>query len=303
MLLYYLLIQPLSRLPLAMLYPIGGFFAWILHYLVRYRRSVILSNLKLALPDRTESEHLKILKNNYKYLGRLLAEGIKNLGIKRNDLLERVVVRNPEVMDKLYKQGRSVVLLASHFENWEFIITAQQDLFPHQAMGIGKPLSQGFLNKKINELRSRYGMKVVHAGNYKEEMKAEMENGPLAILTLADQSPVPETAYWTRFFNVLTPFPYGPEYMAHNYNMAVVFCDVFQDGKGHYILNLEPLVTKPSGLRYGDIMEAYVEKHEAQILRKPEAWLWTHKRWKHQAPKDLGDMRTNQEQQFSTRFA
>ena len=82
-------------------------------------------------------------------------------------------------------------------------------LIEHQAFGIGMPLTNQFWDKKLMERRSRFGMSVIHAKNYKSELMNYTEK-PFAVLALSDQAPGDSTkSYWTDFLNQKTPVLLG----------------------------------------------------------------------------------------------
>src|SRR5690606_10350309 len=86
MLLYYLLIRPLSLLPLRVLYGVSYAFYLLLLFPIAYRKTVIENNLRKAFPDLAKDE-IRVLRNKaYHHLSLLLAEGIKNLGISKKEL-------------------------------------------------------------------------------------------------------------------------------------------------------------------------------------------------------------------------
>ncbi len=302
MLVYYLLIWPFSRLPLWVLYGISHVVYFVLRYLIGYRRDVIDANIKRVFPQYSASEIRALRHRNYRHLSHLVAEGIRNLGISKKELKRRMQLENPELFERLYTKGKSVMLISSHFENWEFFITAQSLLIPHQAMGIGKKIKKAYLNTKINALRERFGMEVIHNRNYRERIEAARAKAPVAVLTLSDQSPAPDHAYWTQFFGVDTPFAYGPEFMAHLFDMSVVYLDIQHVIKGHYRAVPSLLFEEVKGLNHGDIMESLIAKQEEQIKRRPEAWLWSHKRWKLTKPEDLASLRAEQKAKFDGKF-
>jgi hypothetical protein len=132
---------------------------------------VVSENLKRSFPAKSDPE-LNILRRKfYRHFCDLLAEGIKNLSISERELKKRFVVKNPALLDELFSQKKSVILVSGHFKNWEWLITSQNFQFKHQAMGIGMPMTSKFWDKKINEKRERFGMKVIHSKNFKEEIE------------------------------------------------------------------------------------------------------------------------------------
>ena len=202
----------------------------------------------------------------------------------------------------MYKKGKSVILLSSHLENWEYFITAQNALLPHRAFGIGKKIQKAKLDQQINARRERFGMHVIHAQNYRQILNEEINGEPLAILTLGDQSPAPDNSYWMPFFGHETAFAFGPEFMAHAYGMAVVYMVLKQETDGTYVAQTELLCEDPKTMGYGEITEAYVQRLERDIIAEPQAWLWSHRRWKHPFPKDMEAFKREHKERFEKRF-
>ena len=52
----YPFIWILSRLPMRILYIISDFFFFLMFYIIGYRKKVVLDNLKLSFPNKTEEE-------------------------------------------------------------------------------------------------------------------------------------------------------------------------------------------------------------------------------------------------------
>jgi len=300
--LYRLLIHPLSLLPLWILHSMAWLVYLLLRYVLGYRKLVILDNIEKAFPSWSAKEKRKLLHDSYLHLAKLIAEGIKNLSISEKSLLKKVHIDNPELFESLYAKGKHVILLSSHLENWEYFITAQNALLPHRAFGIGKKIKKGQLDQQINARRERFGMKVINAKNYRAILDEEVKGEPLAILTLGDQSPAPDNSYWMPFFGHETAFAFGAEFMAHAYDMAVVYMVLKQKNDGTYLAQTELLCEDPKTMGYGEITEAYVQRLERDITAEPQAWLWSHRRWKHPFPKDMDAFKLEHKERFEKRF-
>jgi len=300
-LVYYTVIFPLSFLPLWVLYGISNLFYGLTQTFFPYRKKVIDSNLSRSFPNLSETERKVIRKKFYSHFSDLLSEGIKNLSISERELRKRFKVVNPKLMEELYGKNKSVILVSGHYNNWEWLITSQAFLFPHRAIGIGMPLTSKFWDKKINERRQRFGMKVVHAGNFKEIITQQTE--PIAILTLGDQSPVDAfKSYWMDFLNQKTAVLFGTEQMAHQYDYAVVFFLVRKLKRGYYEMELKLLTDSPQEMQWGEITEKHTQLLEQEIRNKPEFWIWSHKRWKRDVPANLEELCSKQKQKFNDRF-
>ena len=289
-------------MPIWLIYLLSDVFYFVIRFVIPYRKKVVFSNIKNSFPDKSEKEHNKIAKKFYRYFAHLFAESIKNLTISEKNLRRRLTVRNPEIMEELKKEGRDVLFLSSHYNNWEFLINGQSLLFDFQAVGIGMPLSNKFWDKKLNSRRERFGMRVVNSENYREVLKS-FEGTPTATLILNDQSPGKnENCYWTNFLGQETAFYFGAEIMANQMDAAVVNCIIHKKKKGHYELELELLTKEPRKESYGAITEKYVKTLEKSIIDRPEFWLWSHKRWKKGTPENLAEIKINHKQRFIEKF-
>lgn len=298
---YYLIVFPISKLPFWCIYALSDFL-YLLFKIIPYRRKVIAGNIRRSFPDKSEKEINQLVKQFYRHFTDILAEGTKNLSISKEELKRRYVVKNPEIMHDLYQKNKSVLLVSGHYNNWEWLICAQNLLFPHQAMGIGMPLTSKFWDKKVNERRQRYGMIVVHAKNFKDKI-AQYSDGPLAILTLSDQSPGDSRkSYWMPFLNQQTAVLFGAEQMAHQYNYAVVFYHTRKVKRGYYEMELKVITENPASMSWGQITEAHTQLLEQAIKEQPAYWLWSHKRWKRDIPTDLPQLKAEQKQKFEQKF-
>lgn len=298
---YYILIYPVSLLPLRVMYIFTDLFFLLLITVIPYRRKVVRENIKRSFPKKTNRERKKIEHKFYRHLTDLLAEGTKNMSISKTQLLKRFTVTNPEILNNLFTKNKDVLLVSGHLNNWEWLITAQDLLFKHQAVGIGMPLSNPFWNKKLTERRSRYGMKVIHSKIVHDFF--ENKKDCTATLVLTDQSPGNERkCYWTDFLQQPTGIIFGPEMLANQYNQAVIYFVIQKVKRGYYEMTLTPITTEPRTLPYGEITEQFVRLFEASIEKEPENWLWSHKRWKKKMPLDIEDLRKKQALKFAEKY-
>jgi len=299
---YYILVIPLSYLPLGILYLLTDFFYLLLITIIPYRKKVIIENIDRSFPNKSASEKAKIKRQFYRHFTQLLAESVKGLSISEKQLKRRISVKNPEIMDDLYSKGKNVLLVSGHYNNWEWVILAQSLLFKHDAIGIGMPLTSKFWDKKINQRRSRFGMKVVNARNYKEALNQDKERLK-SVLVLADQSPGDSLkSYWMQFLNQPTAVLFGTELMAHELKYAVVFYTLRKIKRGRYEMELELISINSHDKKWGEITEMHTHLLEKEIIAKPEFWLWSHNRWKRDVPPDLNKLKLEQQRKFNEKY-
>lgn len=299
---YHLVVYPISNLPLWIIYGFTDFLYLLLISVFPYRKKVIEENMRRSFPTKSDAEIKQMRNQFYHFFTDLLAEGIKNLSISEKELRKRLVVKNPEIMDRLYQQRKSVLLVSGHYNNWEWLITGQNLLFKHQAVGIGMPMSSKFWDKKVNQRRSRFGMIILHSKNVRSEFEA-MRGQVFATLTLADQSPGDSTkAYWMNFLNQPTAVAFGCEQLAHQHDQAVVFFILKKVKRGYYEMELTLITENSTHESWGFISEAHTHLLEKEIIANPSRWLWSHKRWKREVPADLESLRKSQKAKFDARF-
>ncbi|MCO5268531.1 MAG: lysophospholipid acyltransferase family protein [Brumimicrobium sp.] len=283
------------------MYLFTDFFYLLLITIIPYRRKVVRSNIERSFPDKSKKEHRRIEHRFYRHLSNLLAEGTKNLSINGKCLQKRFKVENPELMEELYKEGKDVLLVSGHYNNWEWLITAQNLLFKHQAVGIGMPLTSTFWDKTINNRRARFGMKIIHSKITNDFFKNNKET--IATLVLFDQSPGDERkCYWMEFLHQETGVIFGPEMLANKFNQAVVYFEILRDGRGYYKMKLTEVTRNPRELNYGEITERCTRMMEQTIQNDPPYWIWSHKRWKKHKPANYAEIYQHQKEEFERAY-
>jgi KDO2-lipid IV(A) lauroyltransferase len=281
-LLFYLLLYPLSLLPMWVLYGLAYIFYLVANYLIRYRKNVIIDNLKKSFPEKSERELRQIRQNYYHHLAQLAAEMLKMLTLSRKMLRKRYYCRNAELVNRYFEQGKSVILMSSHYNNWEWLVLSLDSQFKHHGIGVGKANSNKVFELLINRARTRYGTEVVFADTVRHTFQHyENQHIPVAYMMLSDQSPNNiDKSYKTWFLHQPSGIIYGGEYFAKKYNIPVLYYQVIKDRIGHYHIDIKLITDKPQETAYGEIIEKYVQLLEETIRHKPQYWLWSHRRWK-----------------------
>lgn len=298
--LYYCVVYPLSLLPLWILYRLSDVLFLLFISIIPYRKKVVQGNIQKSFSDLSEKDQAVMVRGFYRHFSDLLIESIKNLSISKEELLRRMQVINPEVLKTIEKNGKSVLFVSGHFNNWEWFITSQAMLVPFESYGIGMPLSNGFWDKKLTERRQRFGLNVVNAKNYKELF---LQNKPVSVLVLSDQAPADgRKSYWMDFLHQPSPVLFGVEQMANEFDLTVVYFTMKKIKRGQYSVEFNILTEEPKGLPYGALTEKHVQLLEESIIEQPCNWLWSHKRWKREIPADLESLKAAQKSKFEEKY-
>jgi Kdo2-lipid IVA lauroyltransferase/acyltransferase len=282
---FYGLNWVITLLPLSVLYLFSDFLFLILYYFPSYRRKVVRENLKNSFPDKSEEELKAIEKKFYRHLADLFIEILKLTHMSRNESLARMKVINVELLERLYAEGRDVVAVIGHYNNWEWL----KSLIFHtsfQTVSIYKPLQNQHFDKFLLGLRNKEGMILTPMSLIVREILAARKAGRRSIYSfITDQTPpLDDIRYWTKFLNQDTPVYLGVEKIASKYDMAVVFFNVQKIRRGYYQYTVELLFEHTAGLPEHVITESHVRRLEDVIRETPEYWIWSHRRWKHKKP-------------------
>jgi len=279
--LYYLIIKPLSLLPLRLLYLISNLLFLVCYYLLSYRKSIVVSNLKASFPEKNKTEIKQITRKFYHFFCDFIVESLKCFSISEKQALDRCKITNPEILDNLYRNNKSIVLASGHYNNWEMAAACLNLSLKHQAAALYKPLSNKFFNKKFIESRSKFGIELIPKKEGKDYLKNNTDRN-LIIGFGCDQCPKrsKNNLFWTRFLNQDTAIMFGTEKYAIEFNYAVIFMNMTRVKRGYYEIDLQIIEENPCSTSYGEISKKHTQLLEEQIRRDPAYWLWTHKRWK-----------------------
>ncbi len=272
----------ISILPFPIFYLFSDFIYFLLYYVIGYRKEVVYANLKNSFPGKSDAEIKKIRKQFYKYLCDLVLETFKTLTISQSSAKKRCYMgpETLELFNRYAEEKKSIIIVMGHFGNWEwagntFSLNCRQQLYV-----IYHPLSNKYFDGLIYRMRTRFGSKLIAMRDtYKDMIRLKEEVNATAFI--ADQTPAPESAYWTTFLNQDTPVFWGTEKIAKKVNYPVVYASVKRTGRGYYEIKAETLFENPKATTDGEISEAHTRKLEKEIREQPEIWLWSHRRWKH----------------------
>lgn len=279
---YYLLLKPLSLLPLPVLHVISDGLYLIVYRLVGYRKKVVRTNIENSFPEKSPQEVQQMVRGFYRHFCDLLIESIKTFSISEEEAVRRCPAANTDIFERLYNEGRSFIFVGGHYANWELFAVAAAAIIPHQMGALYAPLSNPFFDKLIQKTRGKTGLRLFPK-NEPDVMFEMMRSGPSAFIFGADQSPssTKKKAHWTTFLNQDTPVMLGTEKFAKKYDLPVVFGGIYRISRGYYQFKSTMLTETPRATAEFEITEMHTRILEEQILTDPQYYLWTHKRWKH----------------------
>ena len=276
----YGILYTLSLLPTWLLYGFSDGLAFLLYSVVRYRRSIVMHNLRIAFPENSAAARRRIARQFYRNFTDSFIETIKLLSASPAWLDERFVIDNPEVMEDFARNGRKIQLFLGHLFGWEVANLAMPRLTQFKFIVVYMPVTNKVFERLFLRLRGRTGTVLLPATNMQRAIIPH-RNSIYALALVADQAPGgPETAYWLNLFGHPTAFIRGAERGARIADIPAVFARVYKSSRGHYRSHLTTIADHPAVLPEGELTLRYRDLLEAAIREQPATWLWSHKRWK-----------------------
>ena len=284
--LFYYLCLPfiylLAIIPFPLLYLFSDGVYFLLYRVLGYRRKVVRQNLVKSFPEKSEKEIQEIEKRFFRYFCDLFLETFKTLTISKEEMVKHCefVPETLAIFNKLAEENQSFMVVMGHFGNWEWGGNTFSICCKHQLYVIYHPLSNKYFNGLIYRMRTRFGTRLIPMKDTLRDMlKNRKELNATAFI--ADQSPLPDRAYWMKFMNQDTPVFLGIEKIALKIRYPIVYITIRRVKRGYYKVFAERIELPSIHQETGTITEIHTRKLEADIRSQPENWLWTHRRWKH----------------------
>jgi KDO2-lipid IV(A) lauroyltransferase len=257
--------------------------AFVFFYIIPIRKKVVFNNLKIAFPENDIHKNKKLAFKIYLSFAITLVEILSLPYMKRQELVNSVECINPDLIVEKFKEGKGVILLSSHFSNWEFIAisVAMQIQLPFSV--IVKPLRNPLVYAWMNKARTKFGNEVVPLGiSIRRTYQTLKEKKIVAMV--ADQRG-PSEGVKVDFFGKKVSVYTGPAALALKTGAPIICGIPIRDENYKYHTTLIDISADdlPEGEdeKILEISQRYTSYLEEVIREHPEQWLWMHNRWKY----------------------
>lgn len=283
--------------PLKFHYFMGSIMSWILKKLLKYRYSVVVTNVARSFPDKGYSEPRKIVDGFYDHLGEIVAEAVWFGGSSHKRVVNSGLVRftNPELIAEYYEKSPSVTVLSTHCGNWELLggVFAYLD-----ASGVPYSFGQNDMKVVYKKLSSPVWDEVFKINRTaplnKNEDQCVIESSNILRYAIthrnekkiycypADQAPYSKAGkhFIGEFMNQPTNAMQGSVGVASKLSHSVLYLKMKRVKRGQYEWTLIPICEDASKSTPEELLRKYYDLLEEEIRETPSNWLWSHKRWK-----------------------
>lgn len=250
------------------------------HLAGRDRRRA-LEHLAIAFPELSPERRGALGKDSFRHLGVTLAEVLWLMGRDCRAVDAHLELRGWEVVEAVRAEGRPMVILTGHCGNWELLAAALNCRGLEMAV-VARALDDEPLQGRLLALRARFGTRTIErsAPGAARQLLATLRGGG-ALGMLIDQD-IEAGGVWVPFFGRLAHTPAGAARIALRQDARVVpvFVERRPDGS-HLGTILPPLELPDDELDATAVMTRTIEE---QIRRRPEQWVWMHRRWRRRPP-------------------
>jgi KDO2-lipid IV(A) lauroyltransferase len=277
----------MNRLSTRVLHALFTFVAW-LAWTLGVRRRVVLDNLRLAFPEKSEDERRAIARATYRNLGRVAAEFLAIQRATPEEIATAFDREGWEIYERARASGRGVLACTAHFGNFE-VLAAVNTLQGVPITMISREMGRSRFNELWRGARAKAGVEdlVVGRGNVLQAAIRSMKAGR-ALGYVIDQNERSRSAIFPTFFGVPAATSPTPAILARRTGAAVIFTVAVPLGGGRHKVVIEgPIEMPDTGDRDADVlafMQDLNDRLERWVRRHPEQWYWLHRRWKTRPP-------------------
>jgi len=280
----------LRGLPFGTAFRIGEHLGDAAYVFSAHQRKTALTNLRMAFPEKSETEHRAILREAFRNLGRMGAEFCHLRYLSPSNISARVTFHDSAAWAQIrdLRIGKLPhLILTGHFGNWELL---------HYAFGlygtpihlIVRPFRNLLFDQFVNDERSRAGTVSISKRQAARPVLRALRNRGIVVIPF-DQNATSRWGVFADFFSVPASTHPGLARFAQMSDAIVlpVFL-VRVNGSPHHEIHLLPEVdVVRSGDRDRDTVEntrRFNRVFEGMVRRYPDHWIWVHKRWRTRPP-------------------
>lgn len=271
-----LLPRPLSR-------GLAIFLSQLVYLLHVRLRHVGMRNLAMAMPEKSEKERTRILRGEFKSLGRELSELCQFPRYTLENVEQVVVYDGLENYENAYARMKGVLFLTAHFGGWE-LSAFVHSLHGHRMYVVMRPMDNPYLDRLLQSYRTMHGNKTVNKDDFVRGLLAAMKAGEVVGI-LMDTNMTPPQGIFVNFFRIPACTASGIARIALRTDAAVVpTFTIWDESLGKYRLRFDPaLELIRTGDQEADIVantQLFTRVIEDYVREYPDQWLWVHRRWK-----------------------
>jgi KDO2-lipid IV(A) lauroyltransferase len=254
-----------------------------MYYLDLEHRKVAIQNLHLAFgQEKTESEIVGIAKKTFQNLGMMAVEFLRLPKMNVETFKKKVDIEGLEILKKALEGKKGILLLLSHFGNWE-LMGLMSKVLGNPIAVIARPIKKNrWLDQLVAEVRSGTGLEVISTEKASRKVIRILSQNRLVGI-LIDQRAKRSEGVWIDFFGKKAPSTPALAVLGMRTKAPILPVFMIRDGyQKHRLIIQEPLPLVDTGDVKKDVETNTQLLHhplESMIRHYPDQWFWVHRRW------------------------
>ncbi len=263
----------------------GKMLGRIFMFLFPGRVEIALDNLEKAFPEKEQWQLKKVAAEAFENLGITLMDILAMKHLPEKKIKSLVKIENSELFYRLHAKSKGMIMLGAHYGNWELGAMSVALQTGVNYLIIVEHQANDFINEEINNLRTRFGNRVVSRYRAAREIIKTLQQGEVLAL-IADQSAYANDLFVDFFGRPAATFD-APAALCLKFDIPMIFGVTVRQADGTYVIKLEEI--KHDDLQNDkegvlELTRRHVKKLEEMIRKHPGHWAWMHRRWKHTPP-------------------
>jgi Kdo2-lipid IVA lauroyltransferase/acyltransferase len=269
----------LHWLPLPILRALGGGLGRLFYVFAHERRNVVLTNLRLCFPERSDAERVEMARQHFIVFAKAFLDRTLGWWASKERLQRLIRIQGVENLSD--PEGRPIILLSPHFIGLDAGATRISMYVP--GCTVYSRQKNQVLDKLLYDGRGRFADTVMlsRKDGMRKIVKA-MKDG-YRFYYLPDMDFGPKESIFVPFFGVQAATIPALSRLARLTGARIVACITRQVADGYEVEVMPAWDNFP-----GESVEADTEFMnrfiESQVLRMPEQYYWVHKRFKTRPP-------------------
>lgn len=262
-------------------------WAKCLYKLIPYRKKVIWGNFDIVFSDHISfKEKKKLAIAYYQHLIKCIIEFIQFRGMSDKKIGDRITIKGMEHILPMLKENKPMLFLTGHFGNWEVCLNSwpiKHPIVKNKLSIIRKKLNPAWLEKLMYQQCRKSGIVVLSNDRGLKKIITGFKKG-ISFLFVFDQYAHPTEGLLANFFGKPTGTYKMAAQLAVKYQLPIVCVSGYRDNNNHTVEIHSPLswikaTTPEEEIRLNT--QAFNHVIEEIILKHPDQWIWSHRRWKH----------------------
>lgn len=263
-------------------YP-SKYLAFLFYNILKLRKNVVLKNLRIAFPEKSEHEIEEIAAKSYYHFSRLILEMMCYPKMSNSEVSNLLTCDNVDELKAVFNEANGLVFLTAHFGNWEIGAISLPMQMGTIMYPIIKPQRNPYVTKWLNSMRETHGNKVIPLGMSIRQIYKVLKDKKL--LGVVGDQRGPKDGMRVKLFGRDTAIFSGTGELVLK-TKAPLYVLFAVRVEGHLYkafsekINFENLPAGTSD-QVREINQRYMNLLENYVKLYPEQWFWMHNIWKY----------------------